>query len=519
MKLKLKPQLLTLIVPIILTLLYLLVHLVKLTALPVFADESIYIRWAQLIIDDWRQYLFFPLNDGKTPMFVWLLVPFQLIFSDPLLASRFLSVLAGAIQLWVMKLIAEQLGFKPIYQCLTMLLTAILPFWFFHHHMALMEGLLTLFLSLTLLNVIKLVKSSSNNFSLKTGLLPLLWAGFFFGLSILTKIPAILFLSSLIMMIFIFDVKHDQQISIIKLAKLTSYICISILIGLGLFLLLKLHPAFGQLFSRGNDFLFSWQEILLQGKWHDTLKSWPNYISYFSDYLTFPVMCLAIISLLAKNRRMAIVLHLGWMVYALPIFLLGRTVYPRYLFEVSIFITLAAVLGFKTLWEKNIVTKLIAILLILISFVNSVQFISPLLFNPSATPFVSADRVQYLTEWSAGFGVKETVELILSQAKTHSVLVLSEGYFGTLPDGLLMYLHNRDVTNLFVTGIGQPINELDPKIITLTKNYDQTLLVANSHRININLDNAQLLFESCRPFNAPCHQVWDITKLVSDQND
>ena len=46
--------------------LYLATRLFHLDALPVFADESIYIRWAQLLRHD-TAYLFFALNDGKPP--------------------------------------------------------------------------------------------------------------------------------------------------------------------------------------------------------------------------------------------------------------------------------------------------------------------------------------------------------------------------------------------------------------------------------------------------------------------
>ena len=69
---------------------YLILHLAKLTLLPVFADESIYIRWSQLIMDERARYLFFPLNDGKTPLQLWLTPPLQFIFEDPLFAGRFL---------------------------------------------------------------------------------------------------------------------------------------------------------------------------------------------------------------------------------------------------------------------------------------------------------------------------------------------------------------------------------------------------------------------------------------------
>src|SRR5258708_7425410 len=131
------------------------------TTFPVFADEAIYIRWAQLIMDDWKQYLFFPLNDGKTPLFIWLLVPFQSLFQNQLFAARFVSVIIGLIQILVVKKILAQLGARPKFQWLGALLTAILPFWYFQAHVALMDGLLTLFLSLTVSGVIHLVHSQT----------------------------------------------------------------------------------------------------------------------------------------------------------------------------------------------------------------------------------------------------------------------------------------------------------------------------------------------------------------------
>ena len=85
--------------------LYFLLNLFKLTSLPVFADEAIYIRWSQLIIDDFARYFFYPMNDGKTPLFMWLALPLLKIFSNQLFAARLLSVLAGAITLIFLYLI------------------------------------------------------------------------------------------------------------------------------------------------------------------------------------------------------------------------------------------------------------------------------------------------------------------------------------------------------------------------------------------------------------------------------
>ena len=44
-------------------------------SLPVFADESIYIRWAQIMRSE-ATLRFLPLSDGKQPLFMWAAIPF-----------------------------------------------------------------------------------------------------------------------------------------------------------------------------------------------------------------------------------------------------------------------------------------------------------------------------------------------------------------------------------------------------------------------------------------------------------
>lgn len=480
----------------------LILHLVKLTALPVFADESIYIRWAQLIIDDTKQYLFFPLNDGKTPIFIWLLVPFQFIFSDQLFAGRFLAILTGIFQIIIIGKIIKELEFEKMFQYIGMLLTGLLPYWFFHHHLALMDGLLTLFLSLATWQTLKLIKKPNSK---KT----IFFIGLSFGLAMLTKIPALLFIPSLLIISFFLP----QENKIYRFKSLISA-SIAIVIGLLFFLLLKLHPAFGQLFSRGGDFLFSWQEILLNQKWRETLPNSVTYLSYFKQYFTWPLILISIIGLLFNQKKKVLIFHLCWISLALPIFLMGKVVYPRYLFPVSLTFTLAVIASIKSLLSQKLWLRTITWILLAITFTQSALFIHPLLFDVEKIPFVSADQGQYLTEWSAGFGIKETVEILQEKSQTHTVLALSEGYFGTLPDGLLMYLHREKLDNLFVIGIGQPVTRLKPEVIELAQQYDQTLLIANSHRLLLDLSNAKLILQVCRPYNAPCHQVWDITTLI-----
>src|SRR5258708_26682453 len=78
--------------------LYLLLRLPSLTYQPIFADEAIYIRWAQIAKAE-PSLRFISLQDGKTPLYMWLMAPFLILIPDPLFAGRFLSVVSGLFTL------------------------------------------------------------------------------------------------------------------------------------------------------------------------------------------------------------------------------------------------------------------------------------------------------------------------------------------------------------------------------------------------------------------------------------
>src|SRR3989304_10000334 len=73
---------------------YFSIRLIFFESLPIFTDEAIYTRWAQIALNDssWR---FISLTDGKQPMFVWAAVFFMKFISDPLIAARLVFVLRG----------------------------------------------------------------------------------------------------------------------------------------------------------------------------------------------------------------------------------------------------------------------------------------------------------------------------------------------------------------------------------------------------------------------------------------
>jgi len=240
-----------------------------------------------------------------------------------------------------------------------------------------------------------------------------------------------------------------------------------------------------------------------------------------------PSVVLLLISGLFKNKFQKQIHFLWWggLAFALPIMLLGIVVYPRYLFPSLIFWTPAAALATSALLQKVRKVKgerarltLIALLGLVIaaSFYSAVPFVLTNWLTPNKIPFIRADRTQYLTEWSSGHGLKETATLLQDLSQNKTVAVATEGYFGSLPDGLLLYFHRRPVDNLYIEGIGQPVSEIPDVFSDRAKEFDQSLLVVNSHRLNLKLDSKLLVEEYCRPYNAPCLQVWDITHLVKN---
>ncbi len=507
--------------PLIITFLlvgfYVVSHLLRLTSLPVFADEAIYIRWTQLMIDDFGRYAMFPLNDGKTPLQMWLMIPFQFVFSDQLFAGRFLSVVIGLAQLGATAYLLSSLGGRRKTVWLAMLMTTVLPFWYLHHRLALIDGMLTLWLTVSVIGWVKFGQGFAQGKKLYGWLV---LGGVGFGLALLTKLTALVFIP-----VFTLYCCYPVNLKIRERWWLLVHIGAACAIGLAMFALLRLHPSFGQLFSRGSDFLYPWREVLLEGKLFQTLPNFPNYIYYFLAYLTPSVIFLSLAGLFLKpHQRTHHLLFWSALVFILPIALLGKVVYPRYLLPAALFLTVSAALAVQSLFDRFVTQArspyqkgavgLTLLLLLSNAIAGSVSFMGVSLINPDETPFVAADRSQYLTEWSSGHGIKETVDFIHLEAATQPTAVATEGFFGTLPDGILLYLHGQNVDNLYVEGIGQPVITIPTVFVDRAQAYDRVLLVVNSHRLKMYIPPENLIQQYCRPYSAPCLEIWDITDIV-----
>lgn len=476
---------------LLLLVLYFALQLFHLTALPVFADESIYIRWAQLIIDDFNRYLFYPMNDGKTPLLMWLMVPLLRLFSDQLYAARLVSVLTGAVSVSFIFFILTKLKEKSA-AYLAMFLAIINPFIFFHNRLAITDALLLANLIVAYYFTLLIVKNKS--------LWSILGLAAFFFLAIMSKTPALLFIPVFYLAIF-----FEEKLTFKLIAEKGLKISVGLLMAGLTFASFKVVPLFSQLFAVGGNFLQSKEIILSAAIWPVIVHNSSFFMEQLMAYLG-PVVLILALPIFAKTRRKQMVLFLSGVLFILPLVLLGKIIYPRYILPSAFFFLSSAAITLQNLADKKII-KYLALVLIILPYS---LFIKNAYFNVDQLQLSPKDREQFLEEWSSGHGIKDATAMIQELAKTQKVAVATEGYFGTLPDGILLNLHNQNVENIYVEGIGQPVRSIPKSFWEKAQGFDLKLLVINSHRLKMEIPPKQRLASFCRPNGAPCLEVWEI---------
>ena len=184
-----------------LVLLYLVTRLYGLTALPISSHEATWIHWAQIIVQYPNEWLIASSN-GQQPLFTWLTAITLNIFSDPLAAGRWVSVLAGLFSLTGLYLIGRDL-FNQIIGFLVGLIYIWVPYVYFFDRLAHPHGLLLAFGIWTLrwaMHIVQETRPSLKAFKI---------LGMLMGAALLTHARA-LFLFPILILIFYCWRVHQQ---------------------------------------------------------------------------------------------------------------------------------------------------------------------------------------------------------------------------------------------------------------------------------------------------------------------
>jgi len=469
---------------LLIVILYFFLRLPNLTLQPIFADEAIYIRWAQVMKSE-PTLRFLPLTDGKAPLFMWIMMPMFKIFDsdligvdDPLFAGRFLSVLSGFATLAGVFALSWKV-FNIRVALWSALIYAIVPYTVFFDRMALVDSMLAAFTIWAIFFSVWLLKSQRLDLSMILG--------FLLGGAMLTKTPAIV---NLIVLPLSLIGSSFNKLNKNKLLKLFGCWVLAIFIAIVVYNLLRLGPEFHKLSARNADYMFSLSE--LSGRPLDPfIPHLRDIMDWFPKLLTLPVLVFmgyGIWVMVMKKNRLGMVIVIWAVVPLLAQTAFLRTFTARYLlFSIPPLLILAG-FGVEKVLELIKGIKNILIIIIIISILPLPLYFDYLLLTNSAeVPLPRAERRGYLEDWTAGYGFKEIAQFLIEKKKNGPVLVGTEGYFGTLPDGLQIYL---DKSGIPVIGAQATISAK----IRDAVNANQTYFVSNGTIPHI-LERAEKIME------------------------
>ncbi len=478
--------------------LYFLTRLQNISAIPVFGDEAIYLRWSQIIKNE-ETLRFIPQTDGKQPLFMWFTAVIFHFVSDPLISGRLISICSGFLTLIAIfiitcitidfsfpardpiKFIKESIRDNFSYGFISTVVYLFLPFSFFFDRLAVPDNTLSMFGSWSLFFSLLLAKFRRLDISLILGIV--------LGLAWLTKSPAIYFvvLSFLTFLIFNFKKIKDYYLPIIS--SILSFLIYNIL---------RLGPQFQMIALRNRDYVWSLSEIIKHPL--DPLKPHlSDTLTLFGQYISWPILIFALIGLflfLFYRKNSQIFTIICW--FILPLIAnsaMAKVFTARYILFIIPPLIILISIGLSVFFKTNL-GRLIFVLILLIPNLIWIKKISTDPFNIN----LSSTETGYISGWTSGWGIKSASEFLISESQKANVIVGTEGSFGTLPDGLQIYTER--VPHLTVIGCGLGFTQI-PEPLTNARNYGDTVyLLINQSRLSLSsksLDNLDLINKYHKP--------------------
>lgn len=455
----------------------------NLTLQPIFADEAIYIRWAQVMKSE-PTLRFLPQTDGKTPLFMWILIPLFKFIKDPLLAGRFLSVVSGFFTLIGVFALSKKI-FNVKVALWVSLIYAVTPYTVFFDRMALVDSMLSAFTIWIVYFALWLVETKRLDLAMILGYL--------MGGAILTKTPGLINL--LILPFSIFSFKRSNKNSLVKLVLLWL---VAIGIALVMYNFLRLGPEFRKLSQRNTDYVFSPMELV--GRPLDPfIPHFNDLKDWFPKLFTMPILFLVFVGvffslkntsgqILSLRKRSAMIL-LSWLLIPMLLSMAFlKTFTARYLLTSVAPMLIFAGFGLSQLLEVVRLGRKKIFFSLMIILPMALIFDFQLLANPPPNSLPKEEKKGYFEDWTAGYGLKEIANFLLKENKRQKIVLGTEGFFGTLPDGIYIYL---DKSNISVVGSHATVSAQ----IRNAAADNLTYFVGNKKDLESSIRNVKLIME------------------------
>lgn len=444
----------TLLIAFLLTSAYWVTRLANLTLLPIFNDEAQYLHWVLLMTQDMSNMWVSLKADNNKPLLYWLIGLIYNYFDDPLIAGRVVSVVAGyfsmaGLYLIVCRLLSRQAG-------VTVCIFFIVSPWhlFFNrlvHKASFLNCFFVWYIWLTIIAFHGDKKLSWKYCLLMAGTI---------GLSLLTESTAILFV--FIQLLFKLVYFKDEKLPGWRTWALIYFPGI----GIGMLPYLYLYSMDAS-FQVNNIFVPKVHGLsnvgaasLFLGIPRTALSSVNDVMSYFTVYLTWPVLLLSVAWFIINLRNHSRSLFVMTAFFVLPLIVLMGTAgrgYSRYYLFCSTPILICGAMAFadmadmlKRVIKNHYVHKVITLIVLIIVLLPSARLDYNLLTQPQSADLVVSDRYQYVTGEFSGYGIPEAVAYLKSESKKQRIVVFTTQNWGNPEDAVAVYFSNHPNIDVYM---------------------------------------------------------------------
>ncbi len=491
---------------IVLMLLYLAVRLPGLIALPIFGDEAIYLRWAQLVREG---HPWVCLIDPKPPLHFWLLAGVIDLWNDPLKGGRLLSVISGMLSVPTLMLLCIEIGQlwrsfahnagSPEHQptgrsigIFAVILMIFCPFLAFYQRMALAESLFILEMLAALWLSLRWARQVAEGESAGRKWTSAIALGATLGIAMMTRQGVSYTLWAMPISALVLHASRTGMQNLIK--KSAPQFFVAFALALVIWCPYLLADLSARASEHGGTAAEIKRRILYQEHFTDAPDHWsiatrnaaltflpsriqpledhpaappPPYTGWFWWYLTPGIYIAGILGLfmLAVRRQWALLIFLLlWMALILgPIVALMAVIRSRYTLAGSLPLLISAaylmvdLLGvLLALRWPTIVKWTVSLLAIAGLLAAPLRELARQSHDPIMQTLTAEDRYQYLTGWTAGLGSQRLSDFIRYMAPDGPLVVITDDGWGTPADALWVYLaHEKNVQLYYVSGIGE----------------------------------------------------------------
>ncbi len=396
--------------------LYFLTRLCSLSVLPIFLDEAVHIQWAERLYHEGR--VLRPVGSGR--LLAVAAYGLALPFEDRLFAARLVAALAGAMTLLFTLLLSHRL-FGARASVIAGCLYILSPFALVYDRLALSDGFLSASITGLMLATWALVQTprGRNARSLMAALV---------ALAVLSKVSALLFILTVPLGVLALARDRRKALQASTLSCATGLLCAS--------------PMLWFFASNGEE--ISAQHVVDPSVTGALLLSTlADMRDWLLSYFTPPALLFAGASMVLLRDGRA--LWLGGSV-ALPFLLFALFSQPwsaRYVLPALPAFLLLISGGIDVLAArfKPFTGALVAFGLAVLVSLPGIFFDLHLLTDPARAPFPRDDRIQLVTGWPAGYGVRELALRLEREAATGPITVFVDmGGTRTVPTSLPILL-------------------------------------------------------------------------------